>query len=84
MRIDVYPERVMPKSADPREADSDSNSFGAFLPAQTGYVFSVALSLHPMEEKVEEGAPLSKNPPSPTLPPLVPRGEKESSTGLNR
>ena len=26
----------------------------------------------------------AKKPPSPTLPPLVPRGERESSIGLNR
>jgi len=49
------------------------------------YVVSVALSLSSIQWRrgPGRGGP-SKKPPSPTLPPLVPRGERESRTGLNR
>src|SRR5204862_6684824 len=49
------------------------------------YVVSVALSLSSIRWRRGPGrGGASKKPPSPTLPPLVPRGEGESRIGLNR
>ena len=46
---------------------------------------SVALSLSSIRWRRGSGrGGAARKPPSPTLPPLVPRGERESSTGLNR
>jgi len=54
------------------------------LAFRAGYVFSVALSLSSIQWRRGLGrGGAARKPPSPTLPPLVPRGERESSIGLN-
>src|SRR5436190_20233756 len=53
------------------------------LPPPARRMFALSLSSIRWRRGPGRGG-ASKKPPSPTLPPLVPRGERESRIGLNR